>query len=610
MAESDWRSLHPASVLVNLIPTAWRAIRSMWPLVLALVWGGRGADFALFEVGILGVLLGLPVWRTVVHWATLRYRVSEGRLEITSGVLNRQARVIAPERIQNVEMVRNVFHRLSGLVELRVETASGTEVEGSLSALSEAEASRLMDALQAGRGRPSVAEVDEVPLVVNGPGDLLRYGLSTARLGLVVVALGALYELAITSDPMNMSDAASMLGLVGSGTVLITLVLGAWLVGAATALMRHWGFRLLRLGDRLVAEEGLFTRRRVELAVDKVQLVTLSEPIVRRWLGFGSIYIETAALREGTGGTATSEAVIPVLDVDRHAELVRVALPDAPDLTTLVLSPPHPRALRRALGATAVRNSLLAAGLSWGFWPWGLLATALVPVGLFSAWLDHRMQGWWIGPGHVVSRTGWWVRTTRIVARGKLQSLELVQGPIARRWDLARLHLRVAGSDVALPMLSFEQALDLELDLSRSVAVALAASPPGVRPLLADHQPAREQQGPGDRLLHETHQDQAVEQHPGAAQPVEGPGGGREPRDGAEHHGEHPAQEQDPRHRVPLAVEPELPGEVDPDLEHDQRAVEHHQRADDDVQRGDQGPDGGPGERPIRGGDDERDPQG
>ena len=68
--------------------------------------------------------------------------------EMQSGLLNRQVRVIPPERIQNVELTRNVFHRMSGLVEVRVETASGTDIEGQLSALSEHEALALMQVSQ------------------------------------------------------------------------------------------------------------------------------------------------------------------------------------------------------------------------------------------------------------------------------------------------------------------------------------------------------------------------------------------------------------------------------------------------------------------------------
>ena len=71
-----------------------------------------------------------------IHWATLRYRIHAGRLEIRQGLLNRSARTIDPARIQNIELVQNLFHTWSGLVELRIETAGEQTTEGLLSALS------------------------------------------------------------------------------------------------------------------------------------------------------------------------------------------------------------------------------------------------------------------------------------------------------------------------------------------------------------------------------------------------------------------------------------------------------------------------------------------
>src|SRR6185503_14051289 len=135
------------------------------PIALAFVYGQANGQ-GLFDLGLLLLFFGLAIGNTLVHYLTLRYRLADGRLEIRSGLLNRQARVIAADRVQNVEMVRNVFHRLSGLVEVRIETASGTEVEGLLSALSVADAEALIGALEAARGEVPAAHPDEGDLLV------------------------------------------------------------------------------------------------------------------------------------------------------------------------------------------------------------------------------------------------------------------------------------------------------------------------------------------------------------------------------------------------------------------------------------------------------------
>ncbi|MBA3622369.1 MAG: PH domain-containing protein [Euzebyales bacterium] len=51
---------------------------------------------------------------------------------IDQGLLQRQRRVIPFDRIQAVESVRKLRHRLFGVVELRIETVGGASTEGKL----------------------------------------------------------------------------------------------------------------------------------------------------------------------------------------------------------------------------------------------------------------------------------------------------------------------------------------------------------------------------------------------------------------------------------------------------------------------------------------------
>ena len=121
-SSATWKRIHPASVWVNLLPLTWRTIRQFWPvLILAMVGGQSG--FHVVDMLVLMATVGVGAVSSFVHYATLRYRVHDGKLEIRQGILHRQSRVIDPARIQNVERVRNPFHKIAGLVEVRLETA-------------------------------------------------------------------------------------------------------------------------------------------------------------------------------------------------------------------------------------------------------------------------------------------------------------------------------------------------------------------------------------------------------------------------------------------------------------------------------------------------------
>lgn len=471
--EDGWRGLHPASIVVNLVPRAWRVLRQSWPLLLALVYGSTTDAVGLMDLSIVLLFFGMTVASSVVHFLTLRYRVQEGRLEIETGLLNRQVRTIDPARIQNVELSRNVFHRMSGLVEVRLETASGREVEGLLSALSVDDAESLVASLEQARRRvaPPVEVAPDAPAIIETSAwDLFRYGGTSLRVGTVLVMLAIGFEaLSIVGQ-----DEERFVSKYLRASALPLLLGAGWLIGVGSALFRHWGFTL-RAGERgLVAEEGLFTRRVVELRPDKVQVVSVVEPWLRRLLGFGSVQIETAAA-SGEGGTRVAEAMVPVVARDRLAEVVTGILP-VPVALDAELRPPHPHALRRALIGSAIRSSVLAGVVTWLLWPWGLLALLLVPLALTLSWLDFRHQGWLVTPDAVIVRAGWLSRTTRVMPRHKLQSLEVAQGPLLRRYGLGIVELNAAGTAVALPALLWDEGRELVDQLSRPTP--LPVSPP------------------------------------------------------------------------------------------------------------------------------------
>ena len=464
-ADEGWQGLHPASVVVNLVPRTWATLRSAWPLLAAALYGQANGQ-GLFDLLLISVFFGLAIGNTVVHFLTLRYRLVDGRLEIRSGLLNRQARVISADRVQNVEMVRNIFHRMSGLVEVRIETASGTEIEGMLSALSVDDAQHLITALQAARGdAPTAAEPDAADVLVrNGTSELLWYGATGTRIGAAALLLGLAYEAMMLRGPVDPEALEAPRTHLGALTALVVVaaVTGAWLIGLGTALLRHHWFRLVRSGKGLVAEQGLFTLRRTELRLSKVQLVTIVEPWLRRAFGFGSVWVETAAAREGGDGTQRSEAAVPYVEQQAYRAVVGAAVPlDGLDPADLVLLPPHPATMTRAILLALVRSAFIVGiAVAW-FRLWGLLALLVVPVSVFFAVLDVRTQGFLVTDALVVARRGWLDRRTSLLARGKLQSASVDQGPLLRALGLSLVHLRVAGSRVVLPALAHADAVAL-----------------------------------------------------------------------------------------------------------------------------------------------------
>ena len=75
---------------------------------------------------------------------------------ITSGLIFRNERRIPYSRIQNIDAVQNLFHRLFGVVEVRVETGGGDTPEASLRVLPRGALDEMRERVFAGRGRAVV----------------------------------------------------------------------------------------------------------------------------------------------------------------------------------------------------------------------------------------------------------------------------------------------------------------------------------------------------------------------------------------------------------------------------------------------------------------------
>jgi putative membrane protein len=132
--------LHPATLIFDL---ARHARNFALPAVLLIFGVSRssGGPGGMFDAIPAGWEVWLPILFvpaaavSVSRYLTFRWRCDERELVIRWGLLFRHERHVPYARIQNVDAVQNVFHRLFSVVEVRVETGGGKEEEARLSVL-------------------------------------------------------------------------------------------------------------------------------------------------------------------------------------------------------------------------------------------------------------------------------------------------------------------------------------------------------------------------------------------------------------------------------------------------------------------------------------------
>lgn len=462
----EWKQLHPYSLLINLLPQMARTIQNAWPLLLFIVLGNNQGQQVVDSIFVL-FFIGISIVRTMIHFFTLRYRVQEGKLILKMGLISRQARTLDPTRIQNMEITQNLLHKYFNLVELKLETAGDSSTKGLLSALSKEDAQELKQALQHSRRRTTHTEDAEgTPDLALSWGEVLLFGLSRRTVGTVVVLSAVVSEAMTTLHPNQAQQVASSITLsIFIGLMAISFAV-SWIWSSIQATLRYHKLELRLQSDDVRIVSGLITKRSVEIPLHKVQTIEWFEPWLRRQMGFGTLYLETAALGMDDGQVRRSEGVLPMVERDKLSDvLMKIAPLSATEIVQTEQQAPNPRA-RWMILFTYLIPAVLSTGFAW----WSLEVSGLslllisslallIVAGLTE--LDFQMQRWAITPHAILSRSGYLNRRTWIVDRQKVQSVYRGEDPILQLLGLSQVVIQVAGSTVYLPLVTEAKAQEI-----------------------------------------------------------------------------------------------------------------------------------------------------
>lgn len=486
---SDQR-LHPATLLFDI---AKHVRRFAIPAVLVLFGasrssGGPGGPFGRipdgWEVWLL-VLFVPAVAASIVRYVTFRLQYEPHELILRSGLLFRNERHVPFEKIQNLDAVQNVFHRMLGVVEIRLETGGGKDEEARLSVLPIAALAEMRRRVFEGRSVEPVASAtgEAAPQQPEAAGytllhlpmrELLLCGfLENKGMILIGAVYGAAWEAGLLGGVWNrvFGDETAGRGFFrdlaegfaeGQGVPLPAIAIGLVMLSAllilvrmvsmAWAVLRLYDFRLTRVREDLRIEFGLFTRVAATIPIRRVQTITIRQGPLHRWLGRATVRVETA------GGRAEPNSATP-RDREWLAPLIRVAalrslldqIVPGFDVTAVAWQPLHPRAFRRAL-----KPRLAFAAI--GAVTWALIVgptSAIVVLMLLLAWTIVATRTYvthlqWAEHDEVVlMRSGWIWRQETLARVNKIQSVSLRQSPLDRRAAMARVRVDTAGAGVS-----------------------------------------------------------------------------------------------------------------------------------------------------------------
>jgi putative membrane protein len=506
----EWRRTNPLSFLVGAITSLRNA---GLPALAALIGTGAWKQGLVAIVPAFAALLLFTAFFSWIAWRHFRYRLGDGDIRVERGLFSKTARSVPYERIQDVSLEQTLVPRLFGMVDVKFETGAGGKDEVRIRYVTAAEAEALRETVRARKAGDAVAP-DAPALPAEEAGHTL-FAMDAKRLttfgvfefSLVVFAVlgGALQQFDFLLS-FDVWDFRGWLHLfAGPGHWLQELGFAAQVIGAAIALtllglvglvtglgrtaLRDWGFRLEETPKGLRRRRGLLTRTDVVMRLHRVQALKVTTGILRRrfgWYGLGVVSLAQEAKSE-------SHVVVPFGTMDEIAPVVRTtgfALPDdatewhrsarqqRTDSVVLTLAP---FAALAAVVATIATLLVSRPGEVPAGWPM-LAAAGLAVVGGFLAlreWHLWRHSRHAIDARQLYVRHGWLAPRLDIASRVKLQSVEIAQGPLARRRGYADLKFGVAGGTLEMHGVPLDEARAIRAAVLDSIAAVDFSRLPG-----------------------------------------------------------------------------------------------------------------------------------
>lgn len=458
--ETPWRRLDPRMLVVGPLNN----LAGLVPLAIVLLITGQGDLSRLwFAVGAAAVVVALGVLR----WRTTRYRITADRVELHTGLLNRQRRSVPRDRIRTVDTTATVVHRAFGLSVVQVSAASGAGQESglSLNAVSKPEAERLrLELLATSPAAPTPPEAGGPAPALPAAQELARLRwswirfapLTVSSLAAVGAVVGTVFNLvnelgSFARDVIDTAGDRIVMATAAGVALLVAVIAAVAVVGAMLMFAERWyGYRLTREPDgTLRVRRGLLTRRSLSVAEERLRGVELSEPLLLR-AGRGA---QARAISTGLSGGGEGGALGPPAPIEEGHRVASEVLREGP--VTLTPLRRHPRAaLTRRLNRAVLAALALVAGV-WLLDEWlfatdrlGPVALAvLLPVSALLGYDRYRNLGHALTERFVVSRRGSLRRRTVALQRAGVIGWTFRQSVFQRRAGVVTLEAVTAAGD-------------------------------------------------------------------------------------------------------------------------------------------------------------------
>ncbi len=419
-------------------------------------WEGLIPFFIGIVVVLFTLVAGIIKWKRFVYW------FEEGELRIEYGLFVKKKRYIPFDRIQSLDYTEGVFHRLLGLVKVKVETAgSGKagESEAVLTAVLREDADRIAQKMEeAKRVFHKKVESDEEELAI--PVELQEKKearvlyrmtlkeliiLATTSSGIGVVLSAVAVFLSQFSDILPFEAVYEEVilflrfGYLIVALVIFTVLTIAWIISVFLTIFANYQFTIQADEDNIYITRGLLEKKKISVPFKRVQGIKITQNPLREWFGYATVTVESAG-----GSLGDKEEKIRLFPLAKKSVMLPVLselFPETEWEPELTGAPK--RSARFYYRLDFIWGIPLIAAMSYLFYPYGLASLLMIPIIILLGLWQHRTVGYALSGRQLTMRFRGFSKHSFYLMKKRVQVVDVTQSYFQRRKQLATIEATI-----------------------------------------------------------------------------------------------------------------------------------------------------------------------
>lgn len=447
---SEFKRLHPLEILISFIGD----IKSLFfSFILLYVWLGSKSLFWYLIIILSYLVIHLLI--RLLGWWRYVYRVTDTELQIEYGLFIRKKSFISKYRIQSIDITEGILHRIFGLAEIKIETASKTS--SNLKAVKKSAAIMIQNQLKISEQEneeqmSSIAEEPDINKQVVTNQRLFFAGMTSSGVGVLFVGAWVIFSQLEEFIPDYVYESVtSWLGSLGFYFVIIltlTALLIAWLVGILMSMIKNGRFTISKVDNDLIITKGLIEKKRVTIPLNRIQAIGFKQNLLREPFGYGTLYAEVAGGELIPNGGDTLTDLFPIIKKSEINDFLSIFASEHGDWQEDFNQPP-----KVAYKGYLFRSSgILAIITIGGFFIepiLGWIALGIFLVSILFGHLNYKNSGFYLDKDRLFIKQRRVSKIMTVIFHKRIQAYDFKQHYFQKRSHLATIRTSIISGNGA-----------------------------------------------------------------------------------------------------------------------------------------------------------------